>query len=160
MTMLIKYRKYRSPDFLDAARIVRDVSKRYFHKDIRTVEGRKFWRNIQSLKKDNIANQKRLFTIIPIKIVAEHNSKLVGIITGKSDEVVMLFVKPAYQQRGIAKELYSRFKRQAIFQNAKRIKVKSSRFAEKFYQKVGFVRTGPEKDLHGLPAIPMEAKMR
>jgi len=32
--------------------------------------------------------------------------------------------------------------------------------SERFYQKVGFVRTGPEKDLHGLPAIPMEAKMR
>ena len=157
--MAIKYRKYRPADFLDAARLVRDVSTRYFHTDIKTVEGKKFWKNLQSVKKSNISAQKKLYNSLPIKIVAEHNSKVVGIITGTPDELKMLFVKTSFQKKGIATELYSRFKNQLILQNSRLIKVRSSRFAEIFYQKVGFVRTGPEKDINGLPVIPMEAKI-
>jgi hypothetical protein len=155
----MKYRKYRSADFLNAARLVRDVSRRYFHDDIKTSEGKKFWKDMQSLKKTNMPLQKKLFKVLPIKIVAEHNAKLAGIITGKPDEVIMLFVRPGFQKKGIAMELFSRFKKRAVRRNAGFIKVKSSRFAERFYQKAGFIRTGPEMDLHGLPAIPMKAKI-
>ncbi len=157
--MLIKYRKYRSSDFFNAARLVRDVSMRYFHKDIKTAEGKKFWKNLQSVEKSNIPAQKKLFKSLPIKIIAAHNLKLVGIITGKPDEVVMLFVRASFHNKGIATKLYTQFKKQVTLQNPRLIKVKSSRFAESFYKKVGFIRTGPEKDINGLPAIPMETKI-
>lgn len=157
---MIKYRKFIVSDLLPAACLVRDVSKRYFHKDIKTAEARKFWKNLQSVSKANISSQKKLYNSLPIKIVATHGAKLVGLVAGKPDEVIMCFVRPPYQGQGIATELYARFKAQAIRRNSRLLKVKSSRFAERFYQKVGFVRTGPEKDISGLPVVPMEVKIR
>ncbi|MBL8028017.1 MAG: GNAT family N-acetyltransferase, partial [Fibrobacteres bacterium] len=142
-------------DLLRAARLVRDVSSRYFHPDIQTEEGKKYWKNLQSVRKENIANQKKLFDSIPIKIVATHNSMIIGIVTGTDNELLMIFVRPSFHKKGIATQLFTRYKNLVIKNGSNYIKVKSSRYAERFYQKVGFVRTGDEKLIYGLPAIPM-----
>lgn len=156
----IHYRKYRDRDLAAATRLVRDVSKRYFHRDIKSAEGRKFWKDLQSLRKDNMPRQEELFNGFSIKIVVECDlKKLVGIIAGKPDEVVMLFVRPSFQHKGIASALYSRFQHKAGQQGSRLIRVKSSRYAEAFYRKVGFTRTGPEKEICGLPVVPMETRI-
>ena len=152
----IRFRKYLPADFIPACRLVRDGSKRYFHKDIQTEEGRIFWRDFQSVQKSNLPRLGKLFQELPIKIVAVHNSKVIGLVTGKPDELVMLFVRAAFHRKGIATELFSKFKQEIIHRKSKLLKVKSSRYAEPFYAKMGFVRTGKEKLLTGLPSVPME----
>lgn len=158
-TPALHFRKFHARDLMAAARLVRDVSKRYFYKDISTREGRKFWNDLQSLRKTNILRQRQLFKSLPIKMVAENGLKLVGLVAGKPDEVVMLFVRPAFHRKGIASELYGRFKHQALLKKSRLIRVKSSRYAEGFYQKAGFKRTGPGKEINGLATIPMEARI-
>ena len=90
-------------------------------------------------------------------LVACEKVKIVGMIEFvPPDRIAMLFV--SIQGQGIATELIKRAvkKAQVEIPGIKKVTVHSSPYAEAFYSKVGFRKTGdPIKD-HGIKYIPME----
>ncbi len=157
--MSIKYRNYKSADFLSTARLLRDVSRKFFIIDALTEEGKEFWWNSQSLTKSNIPKLKKTFSNCSIKLVATYKDKLAGFVFGNSDELVMLFVRPRLHGRSIATNLTEMFFNRVRENGSKQVKLFSSLYAFRFYKKMGFKRIGKNKLIKDLPTVPMEIKV-
>lgn len=89
-------------------------------------------------------------------IVAYDNTRPVGVILSREkSHISLLFVNENYQNKGIAKNLFSIFKENS---NSEKITVNSSPFAVKIYEKLGFTSTSSMQETHGIKFIPMEFK--
>jgi len=81
------------------------------------------------------------FGKIPLKLVAEDNGKIIGILRGVDDGPVSLYINKNYHHKGIATKLYNKAENYYRNKNHKIIKIKSSLYAVPFYQKLGFKNT-------------------
>lgn len=84
---------------------------------------------------------------------------LVGVLAIRHrTHVFHLFVAASHQRRGIATRLWRRALADGLVATAEddgQVTVNSSRFAEPFYERLGFVRTGDESTVSGVTVIPM-----
>ncbi|MFA6075613.1 MAG: GNAT family N-acetyltransferase [Negativicutes bacterium] len=92
-------------------------------------------------------------------IVAECKTGIVGAVETKDgNHISMLFIDKSHHRQGIAKELMlqaiNRFRE--INPNLQTIILNSSKYAIPFYEKLGFVCTGPERKRNSVLSTPME----
>ncbi len=74
--------------------------------------------------------------------VAIINNKIIGMIEGRGDNrISRLFVNKKHQRKGVAKRLMDRIENLYKRRGTSRIKVKSSLYAQKFYEKRGYKKT-------------------
>ncbi|MBQ9544274.1 MAG: GNAT family N-acetyltransferase [Clostridia bacterium] len=86
---------------------------------------------------------------------AYKNGLLAGVLATKKDRVVLLFVGEDFQRRGIGAEL---IKFAAKKCSGEYLTLDSTPSAVGFYEKLGFVRTEPEKLEGGIRSLPMRAE--
>jgi predicted GNAT family N-acyltransferase len=95
-------------------------------------------------------------------VVAEHESQVVGILKMISiSHIALLFVDSRFQGQGIGKGLI-RFgigKCLSMNPGIKAVTVSSSQNSISFYENVGFVKIGDEKDENGMRFIPMRREI-
>ena len=95
-------------------------------------------------------------------IVAKAVTGIVGMIEIRDrNHVALLFVEKKHQKRGVARALL-----QAAFDevnslasHVERITVNSSRHGLHIYEKLGFIQTGPERNINGILFIPMAKQL-
>lgn len=71
---------------------------------------------------------------------------------GGGSHVALFFVKGAHHGRGIGRRLWNALLEDSA---ADAVTVHSSRFAVSVYEKLGFVRLGPECETDGIRYVPM-----
>ena len=89
---------------------------------------------------------------------AFEGGRLVGVITVSAHgNISCAFVDPEYQGRGIGKALFARAKEylDEYFIGPYRIRLNSSPFAVRFYESLGFEKTGCADNFHGIISTPM-----
>ena len=89
--------------------------------------------------------------------VAESEDQLVGVVAVRDNShLYHLFVDPAFQRRGMARQLWQLAKAQAVQAgNPGRFTVNSSVGAVPVYERFGFVVSGPTVSKHGISFQPM-----
>ena len=78
--------------------------------------------------------------------------ELAGMVALLDFHIALFFVQEQYQGRGIGKALF----RWVSSAAAGPLTVNSSPYAEKIYQRLGFLPTGPEQVRDGIRYTPME----
>jgi len=142
---VIKIRKYQKEDLGQVCELICCVFKQF-----QSLEGTKdsvehylsyynYKVNGESL---NVA-----FLSSPIMLVAEDNNKIVGVLRGKENRLVNLYVIGEYHRKGIGGRLYCEFEKRVLKLGSKQVKIRSSLYAVPFYQRYGYkkvtgVRTG------------------
>ena len=93
--------------------------------------------------------------------VAKYNRKIVGVLEIRNnDHISLWFVDKKFHGKGIGKKLFGYYLRN-LLQNkieVKTITVNSSIYAEKIYEKIGFMKTNEIQERNGIKYIPMEYK--
>jgi GNAT superfamily N-acetyltransferase len=108
------------------------------------------------------AIQARIAKGIDYLLLAKDGAAIVGVIAIKNSEhISLLFVAKRYHRQGIARELYWRaligldIKAKGIH----KISVHSSPYAVAIYERLGFRKTGDEREEDGIRFTPMEAEV-
>jgi len=76
----------------------------------------------------------------PMKFIAEDKGKIVGVLRGKKNSIMTLFVDPKYHRQGVATKLYKKAEN-IIKKDYNSIKISSSLYAVPFYKNKGFKKT-------------------
>jgi GNAT superfamily N-acetyltransferase len=94
-------------------------------------------------------------------LLAKKNDKAVGIIEIRNnDHISMFFVLPDHQKEGIGKALLSKaIELMKENGDVKEISVNSSPNAQHAYERMGFVATEKEKEVHGIEFVPMKLSL-
>jgi len=79
-------------------------------------------------------------------LVAEANEQVVGTAALDGAELATFFVLPEYQGQGIGTRLLAAIEEQARLQGLTRITVDSSLTGAAFYARMGYLRTGVERE--------------
>ncbi len=66
-----------------------------------------------------------------------------------------LFVSPAFQRQGLARQLWLALKAQAA-PTIREFTVNSTPYAVPVYERLGFVATGPQVEMNGIAFVPMK----
>ncbi|HET9221150.1 MAG TPA: GNAT family N-acetyltransferase [Roseiflexaceae bacterium] len=98
-------------------------------------------------------NQERLC------LVAEISGQLIGTIGLEGTELVTFFVHPEHQGKGIGKQLLTAIEECGRAQGITRITVDSSLTGAVFYARMGYERTGVEREGTAGPQIGMEKRL-
>lgn len=157
----MKFRKFKKSDTKEVARIKTDVFKscnqnEYFDK-------RAVYKYLE--RTDPKRSEAELFKIfnfssLPIFYVAEDDKTgLLGYIAGNKNRIVNLFVEQNDHKKGIGKKLVELFEKEAKKQGAKEIRLRSSLFAVRFYEKMGYKKTTGVRNLRGLKVQPMKKSL-
>jgi len=91
-------------------------------------------------------------------LLAIENECIAGAIeVHTNNHIALLFVRKDYHRQGIAKKLLDMAIEKCSRANARfnRIDVNSSPYAVPIYEKLGFVKTGPESVVNGIRFTPM-----
>jgi len=88
--------------------------------------------------------------------VAVRNNQLIGIIrTKKNYGISLLFIDKKFQKKGIAKRLFKKVESVFKKKGNKSIRIKSSLYAIRFYEKMGFKKSTGITKSHGMIYQPM-----
>ena len=89
--------------------------------------------------------------------VAEFNNQVVGVIGIKNNNhLYHLFVSEAHHKKGIGRLLWAVARDACIAAgNSETFIVNSSRYAQDFYKKLGFVAQSEPQERNGVVSIPM-----
>jgi len=155
---MIKYRKFRDQDVKDVAQLMPRVYKEFNSEEAAPEKIQEFHDYIDPRKNSN----KELLQKIkrPVFFVATDNGKIIGIIRGMPDRLTSLFVEGKYHKKGIGKQLFEFFQKEAVRQGSKSIKVRASLFATSFYQKMGFKKTTGRRKFRGMAIQPMKKPLK
>lgn len=86
--------------------------------------------------------------------IAKEKKEITGLLaTRNKSHISLLFVDEKHQKKGIAKKLFS-ILCETI--ETEKITVNSSPFAEKIYEKLGFIKLSPMQEKDGIKFISME----
>lgn len=112
---------------------------------------------LDSLKESDFISMIREEQYILAGIFDEAN-RLSGVLGARGGFLALLFVRVNHMGKGYGKRLYwfyvDRVLTSEVFYS--RISTNSSLGALSFYEKMGFFSTGAQKEIHGIPFIPME----
>lgn len=94
-----------------------------------------------------------------INFGAFSNEKLIGIVRGRKNRIVSLFVDGNFHKQGIGKKLISLFERRAKKIGSKEIKIRSSLYAVNFYLKMDYKKTTGIRRYRGLVFQPLKKSL-
>ena len=84
------------------------------------------------------------------------DDKIVGVIARRDNpHISLMFVDRQHHRQGIARQLFDVVTDEFKKENAVQITVNSSPYAIKFYEHLGFVKTGEPQEKGGIISIPM-----
>lgn len=94
-------------------------------------------------------------------LLAFEDGALAGFITVRDhSHVFHLFVAQEFQRRGLATQLWQTAKMAATTLGAiDAFTVNSSPLAQPVYERFGFVKTGPQVEMHGICFVPMRLSL-
>ena len=105
--------------------------------------------------RNSVSQLNEMFGRTPIFFVAVDNGKIVGMVRGRKDRVINLFVDARQHRKGIGRMLMNKFESEARVQSSREIRIRASLYATLFYQKVGYKKTTGIRNFHGLKIYPM-----
>lgn len=154
--MKIKIRKFKNSDTEETALLISKTFARFNKREgsKKAVQG---YIDFYDPRK-NIDVIRKLFTRAEIFFVAIDKNKIVGMIRGKKNRIINLFVNGEYHNKGIGKRLLEKFEKECKKQGSLEIKISSSLYTVPFYQKFDYKKTTgirKLKKLHGLNVQPM-----
>ena len=90
--------------------------------------------------------------------IAAYQGKQVAGVAALKDgsHLFHLFVSPAFQRKGLSRQLWGAVQSGAKKEN-KAFTVNSTPYAVPVYEKLGFVATGPRKEMNGIAFVPMKS---
>jgi GNAT superfamily N-acetyltransferase len=138
---------------IDSYQVYKLVEKTFneFVADSCTKKGRELYLSMSS-PENNIKNSKTCDIFVAIC-----KNKVIGMIEGNSkDKLLRLFVDKKYHGKGIARKLMNKIEKLYNKKGIKRIKVWSSPYAIKFYEKMGYKKTTRLIKNYGLIYQPMK----
>ncbi len=151
---MVIIRKFKIVDTALVAEIVSSTFKRYNKQEGIKEAANKFI-NFYDPEK-NIEKLKLAFSKSDIFFVAVDNKKIIGMIRGKKDRVVNLFVNGKYHKSGVGSRLMEKFEKSCIKKGSKDIKLRASIYAVSFYEKAGYKKTTGIRNFIGLKICPMK----
>jgi len=92
----------------------------------------------------------------PLRYVAVHNDKIVGVIRGFERYIVNLYVHGDYHRMGVGSQLLARYLYCCRRKGVRDIKLRATSYGVPFYQKHGFKRTTGVRMFWGLRIQPMK----
>ncbi|MEI7620277.1 MAG: GNAT family N-acetyltransferase [Candidatus Falkowbacteria bacterium] len=95
-----------------------------------------------------------------INFGAFSEDKMVGIIRGKKNRIINLFVDGDFHHLGIGKKLIILFETQAKKEGSEFIKIRSSLYAAEFYAKCDYKKTTGIRSFHGLKIQPLKKDLK
>lgn len=95
-----------------------------------------------------------------INFGAFSGEKMVGIIRGKKNRIINLFVDGAFHHLGIGRKLINLFEAQARKEGSEFIKIRSSLYAADFYAKCGYKKTTGIRSFHELKIQPLKKNLK
>jgi GNAT superfamily N-acetyltransferase len=93
--------------------------------------------------------------------VAKYNNEIIGVLEIRNnDHISLFFVKKDFHKQGVGKILFEKYL-ETIKNNSeiRIITVNSSIYAEKIYEKLGFIKINEIQEKNGIKYIPMECKI-
>jgi predicted N-acetyltransferase YhbS len=93
-------------------------------------------------------------------LVAESDQLLVGTAALEGAELATFFVLPEYQRLGIGAQLLAALEEQARAQGHSRLTVDASLTGAAFYARMGYLRTGVDREGSAGPQIGMEKRLQ
>ncbi|MCK5212077.1 GNAT family N-acetyltransferase [Candidatus Parcubacteria bacterium] len=151
---MIIIRKFKIVDTALVAEIVSSTFKRY-NKQEGTKEAVNRFINFYNPEK-NIEKLKLAFSKSDIFFIAVDNKKIIGMIRGRKNRVVNLFVDGRYHKSGVGSRLMEKFEKSCIKKGSKDIKLRASIYAVSFYEKAGYKKTTGIRNFIGLKICPMK----
>lgn len=94
--------------------------------------------------------------MLPINIGAYYNNRLVGVVRGKKDRIINLFVDESFHGQGIGQKLVKLFEKKAKKLGSNMIKTRSSLYASVFYQKQVYKKTTGIRKFHVIKVQPLK----
>lgn len=91
-----------------------------------------------------------------INFGAFYKNRLVGILRGKNNRIISLFVEEKFHKLGIGKMLVRYFEKAIKNSGGGKIRVRASIYATPFYQKIGYKKTTGIRLFKGLRTQPMK----
>ena len=91
--------------------------------------------------------------------VAKRDKEIIGALEIKNnDHISLWFVNKKFHGKGIGRKLFEYYLEKLLHNNieVKTITVNSSIYAEKIYEKIGFIKTNEMQEKNGIKYIPME----
>lgn len=154
---MIQYRKLIKKDINEVALLITGVYEKYCKDEA----SKNIIDNFKSNLNPQLYDEKNLYNKIKrnIMFVASDNNKIIGVIIGDLGKINKLFVDGNYHKQGIAKKLYNLLENKNKKMKVNEIKVKSSIYALKFYQKQGFKKTTGLRNYYGMSNFPMKKKL-
>ncbi|WP_196139133.1 GNAT family N-acetyltransferase [Aliikangiella sp. G2MR2-5] len=137
-------------DALDISNLIIESVSKFITNEF-TAQGRKLM--LSSMTEDSIRkNLQQGFTYFLAK--DSRDRKLIGVVGMKSpDYLFHLFIEESSHNKGIATQLWQEA---LVWSDATEISVNASRYALKFYQKLGFIKVDEMKDVNGVIYFPMK----
>jgi GNAT superfamily N-acetyltransferase len=156
--VILKIRKYRDSDLKDVARLISKTFGR-FNSDEGSKKSVENYIDTYTPLKKNLVRIKENFDRCAIFYVAVDGEKIIGIVRGREDKIVNLFVDGEYHKRGVARRLIVKFEKVAKDIGSKSIKINSSLYAIPFYEKMGYKKVGSASKLFGLNVQKMRKRL-
>lgn len=151
---MVRIRKYRKTDVWDAATLISNTFAT-FNKSEGTREA--VQRYIDGYNpNNNLGFIKEGFERTPFFYVALDSESLVGLVRGRENRVVNLFVNGKYHRRGIGTKLMRRIETELRRKGVREIKTRASLYAVPFYQSLGYTKTTGIRNFLGLKIQPMK----
>ena len=143
MNMII--RKFKEDDAEEVSELIRSTFMKCTSKDF-TKKGIESFLKHETPEKLKKRAEKRII------LVAAVGKKIAGVIEAKNENrISRFFVDASFQKRGVGTKLYQKIERICRQRKSKVIKIYSSLDAVKFYEKMGYNKTGKAmKNRHGI----------
>ncbi|WP_322469719.1 GNAT family N-acetyltransferase [Hydrogenophaga sp. SNF1] len=93
-------------------------------------------------------------------IVGERDGAVHGFGMSRGDQILLCYVTPEARFTGLGKALLQTLERRAAAQGLSTLRLDSTRTAEAFYRRNGFLPTGPAVQAFGLRGQPMSKAVR
>ncbi|MEK6960092.1 MAG: GNAT family N-acetyltransferase [Nanoarchaeota archaeon] len=148
-------RKFREGDTKPAALIVMNTFRKFNKTECFQRSAVQRYLNRYDPQKNTQQELLKSFKSTPIFFVATEHGKIIGMIRGRPDRIINLFVDSKQHKRGIGRLLVERFEEEAGKQGSKLIRLRSSLYATGFYQRMGYKKTTGIRKFHGLKVNPM-----
>jgi GNAT superfamily N-acetyltransferase len=152
---MIKYRKLQKLDITPACDLIFTTFKKFNSHDGSPAAVKKYL-SLFDRKLNSTEELEKRFARSPIAYVAIDGKKIVGVMRGRPDRLVNLFVNGSRHKHGIGKKLVNIFEAEAKKMRGKIVKIRASLYAMPFYQKMGYRKTTGQRLFHGLKIQPMK----
>jgi GNAT superfamily N-acetyltransferase len=152
---MLEIRRLKKSDIIAVCNLIIETYKKYNHKKS-SPKMLKSYLDTYSPKSNDLEKLFAYFKKSPIQYVALNKQKIIGVVRGRPERLVNLYINGQYHHQGIGGQLISIFEKEAQKRGGKIIKIRSSIFAVPFYQKQGYKKTTGTRKIKDLVFQPMQ----